>query len=110
MVEKHFTLDINKKGFDHQISFDEKKFKQMTELIRLSFLTLGTEEKKLTLSEQKNKIKYRRYIVANENIKKGIKTSSIFKFLFKVFEASNFVTNKCDAQEKITLIENILVK
>lgn len=71
MVEKHFTLDINKKGFDHKISFNEKKFKQMTELIRLSFLTLGTEEKKLTLSEQKNKIKYRRYIVANENIKKG---------------------------------------
>jgi sialic acid synthase SpsE len=71
LIEKHFTLDTNKKGFDNKISLNQKKFKQMSELIRSSFLTLGKEEKKLTLSEQKNKIKYRRYIVANENIKKG---------------------------------------
>ena len=44
-----------------------------------------------------------------EKRKKGISKNSTFRFLFKVFEASNFVINICDAHEKIAHKENILV-
>ena len=35
--------------------------------------------------------------------------NSNFKFLFKVFDASNFVIRMCDVHEKIAHKENILV-
>ena len=44
-----------------------------------------------------------------ENKKNGISKNSIFKFRFKVFEASNFVINICDVHEKIAHKENIFV-
>ena len=42
-------------------------------------------------------------------MKIGINKNSIFKFRLRVFEASNFVINMCDAHEKIAHKENILV-
>ena len=41
--------------------------------------------------------------------KKGISINSIFKFLFRVLDASNLVIRICDVQEKIAHKENIFV-
>ena len=73
--------------------------------LKISKVTSLSNIKKL-ISNKENLLLVKKY---KENIKIGKNKNSIFKFLLKVFDASNFVISICDAQEKIALKENILV-
>lgn len=71
IIEKHFTLDRNMEGPDHQASLEPSELKQMVMAIRNIEKALGSEEKKVSDSELKNIAIARKSIVASQNIKKG---------------------------------------
>lgn len=70
-LEKHFSLDPTKPGFDHPISVDPAGMKQLVAAVRRAETILGTAEKAFT-AEQKNAAdKYLRSIVARRDIDTG---------------------------------------
>ena len=69
LIEKHFTNDIKRKGFDHSISYDEKKFKEMVMKVRQVEEILGVEDKILSKEEIKNSYRLQRIIVSKFNLK-----------------------------------------
>ena len=71
VIEKHFTLDKTMQGPDHKASLEPKELKVMTQAIRNVQLSLGDEEKKVSLSEIRNRDIVRRSIVSSKEIKKG---------------------------------------
>ncbi|MDU1889053.1 MAG: N-acetylneuraminate synthase [Dysgonomonas sp.] len=71
IIEKHFTLNRNMEGPDHQASLEPQELKQMVMAIRNIEKALGSEEKKVSESELKNIVVARKSIVASQNIKKG---------------------------------------
>lgn len=71
VIEKHFTLDQNMDGPDHKASIEPLEFKNMVTAIRNIELSLGTDIKQPTLSEQKNMIAARKSIIAKKDILKG---------------------------------------
>ena len=74
IVEKHFTLNKNYSNFrDHQLSADPKEMKSLVNKIRSLEKILGTEQKKINISEKKSVIEYKRSIAANKNLSKGSK-------------------------------------
>ncbi len=58
-------------GPDHRASIEPDELKAMVSAIRNVEVAIGDGEKKVTLSEQKNRITARKSIVAKTNIKKG---------------------------------------
>lgn len=75
IIEKHFTLDVNMRGPDHQASLDPKGLKEMVSIIKKINIILGSGKKKISNSEKKNIKISRKSIVAITNIKKGEKFS-----------------------------------
>jgi N-acetylneuraminate synthase len=71
LIEKHFTLDKNFEGPDHKASVTPDELKMLCEGIRIVEKSLGEFDKKVTISEKKNKIVARKSIIANCLIKKG---------------------------------------
>ncbi|MDD7461671.1 MAG: N-acetylneuraminate synthase [Prevotellaceae bacterium] len=71
VIEKHFTLDRNMEGPDHQASLEPKELKQMVQAIRNIEKALGTGHKHITSSERANIAVARKSIVAACNIAKG---------------------------------------
>jgi N,N'-diacetyllegionaminate synthase len=71
VIEKHFTLDCELPGPDHQASLDPAQLGEMVSAIRKIEKALGNGEKKPTASELKNRDVVRKSIVASEPIKKG---------------------------------------
>ena len=71
IIEKHFTLDRKRRGFDHKISLDPTGFKKMVDDIREVEKILGGDYKLPLNEEIKNKQYIERYCVAKLNIKKG---------------------------------------
>jgi N,N'-diacetyllegionaminate synthase len=71
VIEKHFTLDRNMEGPDHQASLDPSELKAMVKAIRNIEKALGDGVKKPSSSEMKNKSVARKSIVAARNIQKG---------------------------------------
>jgi len=71
VIEKHFTLDRNLEGPDHKASLEPDEFASMVKAIRNIEKALGSEEKKPSLSEEKNIAIVRKSIVAKRAIKKG---------------------------------------
>ena len=47
IIEKHFTLDNKRKGFDHKISLNPKNFKKMVNDIRRIEQIVGAIDKSL---------------------------------------------------------------
>ena len=75
VIEKHFTLDRNMTGPDHQASLEPNELKAMVSGIRNIEKTLGDGVKKPSPSEIKNISIVRKSIVARRLIKKGEKFS-----------------------------------
>ena len=76
VIEKHFTLDKKRNGFDHKISLEPHEFMKMVKSIREIEKILGNGEKLLT-KKMINKIdKMKRVIVAKEKIEIGERVSS----------------------------------
>ncbi len=71
IIEKHFTLDQNMEGPDHKASLEPDELKRMITSIRIVEQAMGSEIKKPSQSERKNKSVARKSIVASTNIKKG---------------------------------------
>jgi len=71
VIEKHFTLDRNLTGPDHQASLVPHELKSMVTGIRNIERALGDGRKTPTISEKKNIPVARKSIVAAKNIKMG---------------------------------------
>jgi N,N'-diacetyllegionaminate synthase len=71
VIEKHFTLDRNMTGPDHQASLEPHELKAMVIAIRNIEKALGDGVKKPSPSEMKNISIARKSIVAKKPIKKG---------------------------------------
>ena len=71
VIEKHFTLDKNMDGPDHNASLEPEELKQMVTSVRRVEEALGTGQKYPTASEQANIVAARKSIVATKAIKKG---------------------------------------
>ena len=78
-IEKHFTLDRNMMGPDHNASLEPSQLKKMIVAIRNIELALGNSVKKPSKSELLNIYFVRKSIVAKTEIKKGdiLKESNI---------------------------------
>ncbi|MFA6322237.1 MAG: N-acetylneuraminate synthase family protein [Candidatus Buchananbacteria bacterium] len=64
VIEKHFTLNNNLPGPDHQASLAVKSFKEMVKSIRLTEKMMGYSDKKISFSERSNREVLQKYIVA----------------------------------------------
>jgi len=75
IIEKHFTLDKNMEGPDHQLSADPQEFREMVERVRTIEKALGTGKKEPVELEE-NIILLRRSVVARKNISRGSKITA----------------------------------
>lgn len=71
VIEKHFTLDRNLPGPDHQASLEPHELTAMVSAIRNIELALGDGVKRLTPSEVRNKPIARKSLVASTAIRAG---------------------------------------
>jgi N,N'-diacetyllegionaminate synthase len=71
VIEKHFTLDRNLPGPDHNASLEPDELKAMVTAIRNIEIALGDGIKRLTASEVRNKPIARKSLVASRTIKAG---------------------------------------
>ena len=71
VIEKHFTLDRNMVGPDHNASLEPQELKAMVQAIRNIEQALGTGIKQVSDSERANIAVARKSIVASTSIKKG---------------------------------------
>lgn len=71
VIEKHFTLDCNMEGPDHKASLEPDELKKMVQSIRNIEKSLGSGDKKPSLSEKKNIAVARKSIIAKTFIKRG---------------------------------------
>ena len=68
LIEKHFSLDPTRVGFDHKVSLDTDGLKTMVERIRLAEVLMGTGKKIVSPRLQETRNKFLRYIVALQPI------------------------------------------
>ncbi len=71
LIEKHFTIDKNLPGPDHELSLEPDEFKEMVKNIRIAECSLGNGIKNLTEEEKHTKNLARRGITAKIDILKG---------------------------------------
>lgn len=71
IIEKHFTLDRTMEGPDHRASLEPNELEDLVFSIRQVELGLGSELKKPSPSELKNRIAARKSIVAAKEINKN---------------------------------------
>lgn len=68
VIEKHFTFDSSRKDFDHFISLDEKKFKNMVDDIIFYKQMIKYREEWHSPEEEENKKWMRRILIAKNNL------------------------------------------
>jgi len=71
VIEKHFTTDKDLPGWDHAISADPREMKVIVEESRNIARSLGAYERIVSKAEEEKKLKFRRSIVANKDLKQG---------------------------------------
>jgi len=71
IIEKHFTLDKTFNGPDHQASLNPTEFKKMICSIRQVEKALGSQYKNITKSEEQNKERMQKSLVAAIDIPEG---------------------------------------
>ena len=71
MIEKHFTLDKSRTGFDHGISLEPAEFGEMMKRIRIAEKMLGDGIKRLVPEQVAMADRMRRYLVAARDIRAG---------------------------------------
>jgi N,N'-diacetyllegionaminate synthase len=71
MIEKHFTFDKSRPGFDHKISLEKDEMADMVAAIRSAERAIGSPEKQLAQAEQANRLKFHRCLVACRDIRRG---------------------------------------
>lgn len=71
VIEKHFTLDKDLPGWDHEVSANPEEMKVIVEESRNIVNALGTYRRVVGKAEEEKKIKFRRSVVAGKDLKKG---------------------------------------
>ena len=71
MIEKHFTLDTRREGYDHSLSLDPSGFAEMTGRVRRAEAMMGDAAKRPAPDERDNAARYRRVLVARRAIAAG---------------------------------------
>ena len=71
VIEKHFTLNSKKKGFDHKISLDFKSFKNLVHSIRYLEKVIGSLKKNESIKSQDEITQLKRSYFLSKNLKKG---------------------------------------
>jgi N-acetylneuraminate synthase len=79
IIEKHFTLDKNMPGWDHEISANPEEMKIICHESKNIVKSLGSFTRTVSKAEQEKKIKFRRSAVAKTEIEAGqiLKSSDI---------------------------------
>ena len=71
LIEKHFTLDKNMPGWDHKISADPKELLEICKESKAIQKSMGVFQRIVSKNEEGKKLKFRRSIVTNRDLKKG---------------------------------------
>lgn len=71
VIEKHFTFDRGREGFDHRVSLEPNEFASMVRGIRETEEMMGSETKEFVGAQAKMAAKMRRYVVARRPIEAG---------------------------------------
>lgn len=71
MIEKHFSLDPSRPGFDHVTSLDPAGFAAMVAKVRLAESMLGSADKPVPPAVAENAAKYLRCLAARRDIPAG---------------------------------------
>jgi len=71
VIEKHFTLDKEMPGWDHDISANPTEMKQIVEESRKIVKALGSYRRLLSQAEEDKKLKFRRSIVVTRDLRNG---------------------------------------
>jgi len=71
IIEKHFTLDIDLPGWDHEISADPIEMKAICDGSKKIQAALGNIYRTVSSEEEAKKKKFRRSIVAAKDLEKG---------------------------------------
>ncbi|MCK0115070.1 N-acetylneuraminate synthase family protein [Gelidibacter sp. F63206] len=71
VIEKHFTLDKDMPGWDHQISADPREMKEIVRESKNIQQSLGSFTRIVSADEESKKLKFRRSIVAGKKLRKG---------------------------------------
>jgi len=76
MIEKHFSYDPRRAGYDHRISLDAAGLKTLVQRVRRAEVMMGTTTKRLTEPERRQAEVARRILVARAAIQAGERFSS----------------------------------
>ncbi|MBT3400898.1 MAG: pseudaminic acid synthase [Rhodospirillaceae bacterium] len=71
IIEKHFTFDSTRSGWDHPVSVEETEFRRMMEALRAAETCLGSAGKPLSPAQHQMAMGAQRYIVARHDIEAG---------------------------------------
>lgn len=71
VIERHFTIDKNINGWDHQISSDADGMKRLVKTAELINQSLGSYDRIVYDDEKKQRESFRRSAVAKRDIRKG---------------------------------------
>lgn len=71
LIEKHFTLDKNMPGWDHEISANPEEMRAIVEESRKINVSLGSFRRRVSEPEEQKKMKFRRSIVLTRDINAG---------------------------------------
>ncbi|MFH0926696.1 MAG: N-acetylneuraminate synthase family protein [bacterium] len=106
LIEKHFTLDKNRTGYDHNVSADPDDMAQLVKNIRIIELAQGVFKKQLATSEKSIITQARRSIVAKKPIKKGTLLEEDLLNFLRPCPANGIPVNKLkDVVEKRTAVD-----
>ncbi len=71
VIEKHFTLDSSRMGLDNNMAAEPETMANLTAQCRNVFAAMGTGSKEVSDSEQQMRLKMRRSLVLNKDLKAG---------------------------------------
>ncbi len=71
IIEKHFTTDKDLEGWDHKISANPQEMKIIVNESKTISIAMGNLKRVVSQAEEEKKIKFRRSIVINKNMKKN---------------------------------------
>lgn len=71
VIEKHFTIDKNLEGWDHEISADPAEMKVIVEESANICAALGSYRRVVSEAEEQKKLKFRRSVVISRNLTNG---------------------------------------
>lgn len=89
VIEKHFTYDSNRKGFDHKISLDYKNFKKMVQNIRKLESMLGNQNYNDAIKNIKQISKQKRSYFLNCDLKKNNKLKLSHVYTKRIGKSEN---------------------